>query len=243
MAEPAEYRFGFTECADCGSALVDERPEPSLEPAVEPEYEEFVRVLDVPDPALASFIGSLMGSAGIRFRIGGGLVGFNVLAGPPALFVEPSRAEEAREMLGQVEAGAQSDDSSVGPIATGMSLRAVRRLIKQRSEATWAGTYFRSPPHPARVLAYGVVAALAIAIGGASMLRGAKSGGIFILGVFFVLFAIENWRRLKEEREKRLLPGHFRCPDCGAAIALSPEERKKSIFSCSSCGEDFEVGD
>jgi hypothetical protein len=31
---------------------------------------------------------------------------------------------------------------------------------------------------------------------------GATSDGIFILGVFFVLFALENWRRLKEEREK-----------------------------------------
>lgn len=110
MGEPAEYRSEFSECTDCGSPLVATRPEPWVEPEYE-EYEELVPVFDLPNPALASFIASLMESAGIRFRIGGGLVGFNVLAGPQVLFVEPSRAEEARELLAEVETEAERDDS------------------------------------------------------------------------------------------------------------------------------------
>jgi hypothetical protein len=91
------------------------------------------------------------------------------------------------------------------------------------------------------VLLYGVVSAFAIAYGAAALLRGQKSDTILVLGVFFALFALDNWRRLNEEKEKNLLPHRFRCPDCGAPIALSSEEREKSHFRCNSCREDFEV--
>jgi hypothetical protein len=117
--EAAEYRIGFTECADCGSPLVATRPEP----AVELQYEEFVPVLDLLNPALVSFVPTLLESAGIRFFIKGERLqdlfglgrfgsGFNVLTGPPVLFVEPSRAEEARELLADVEMEGEGNDSS-----------------------------------------------------------------------------------------------------------------------------------
>ncbi len=124
-----------------------------------------------------------------------------------------------------------------------MALRSMRRRMRQRAKATWAGQHFRSPPHIARIMLYGVISALAIGYGLAELLRDEKSYTIFFLGVFFALFALDNWRRLSEEHEAKLLPHRFRCPDCGASIALSPEERKKSVFHCDSCDEDFEVND
>jgi hypothetical protein len=90
---------------------------------------------------------------------------------------------------------------------------------------------------------YGVMSALAIAYGAAELLRGEKSYKILFVGVFFALFALDNWRRLNDANDKNLLPRRFRCPDCGGSIALSPEERKKSTFHCNSCREDFAVDD
>src|SRR3990172_4622693 len=48
--EPAEYREGVTQCQDCGSALVEARPESH---AV--VYERFVPVFEIPGAALLPF--------------------------------------------------------------------------------------------------------------------------------------------------------------------------------------------
>lgn len=124
-----------------------------------------------------------------------------------------------------------------------MALRSMRRGMRQRAKTGWAGQHFRSPPHIGRVISYGVISAVAMGYGFAEALRGDNSPKIFFLGVFFALFALDNLRRLRAEREAHLLPRRFRCPDCGASIALSSEERKKSTFHCDSCDEDFQVDD
>ena len=107
--EPAEYREGVAECADCGSALVENRP--SAEGVA---YEAFVPVREITNAALVPFVKSLLESAEIRHFIRGENVqdffgwgrlgsGFNIITGPPVVYVEPDRAEEARELLAEVK--------------------------------------------------------------------------------------------------------------------------------------------
>ncbi len=119
--EPAEYREGVTHCHDCGAALVDDDPEPD---AV--EYEQFVPVREILNAALVPVVKSLLASENVRFFIKGEGVqdlfgwgrfgaGFNIIAGPPVVYAEPERAEEARELLdaaveSPVPDGAPSDD-------------------------------------------------------------------------------------------------------------------------------------
>jgi len=79
------------------------------------EYEKFVPVLTPRGALMASFVASLLQSAEIRFFIknervqdlfGLGRVGtgFNVFTGAQAVCVEPTRAEEATELLGSIKA-------------------------------------------------------------------------------------------------------------------------------------------
>jgi hypothetical protein len=112
--EPAEYQRGVTQCRECGAPLVATKPTRLCdEPA---EAEEFVPVLAISNAAVVSFVRSLLESTGMRFFIKNegvqdlfGLgrfgAGFNPLTGPPVVFVEPARAEEARELLAQLEEG------------------------------------------------------------------------------------------------------------------------------------------
>jgi hypothetical protein len=90
--------------------LVDTKPTP--EP--EPEHVEFVPVLTLSNAALVSFARSLLESAGIRFFIknegvqdlfGMGRLGsgFNPLTGPPIIYVDPDRVEEARDLLADLD--------------------------------------------------------------------------------------------------------------------------------------------
>jgi Putative prokaryotic signal transducing protein len=117
--EPAEYREGVTRCRDCGTPLVEGDPEPDTV-----EYEEFVSVLTIAEASLVPIVKSLLASENIRFFIKGEGVqdlfgpgrlgsGFNIITGPPVVYVEPDRAEEARELLAEVESspeGADDDD-------------------------------------------------------------------------------------------------------------------------------------
>ena len=116
--EPAEYREGITRCQDCGTPLVEGDPEPD---AV--EYEEFVSVLTIADASLVPIVKSLLSSENIRFFIKGEGVqdlfgsgrlgsGFSIITGPPVVYVEPDRAEEARELLAEVE---RNDDDGDDP--------------------------------------------------------------------------------------------------------------------------------
>ncbi len=113
--EPAEYRKGITECEDCHASLVEDRPEMERS-----EPEELVPVFEITNAALVPFVESLLTSAGIRHFIKGEgvqdffgwgrlAVGFSLIAGPPVVYVEPDRAEEARELLADVKS-APADD-------------------------------------------------------------------------------------------------------------------------------------
>jgi hypothetical protein len=114
--EPAEYREGVTQCQDCGSALVEARPESH---AV--AYERFVPVFEIPSAGLLPFVESLLQSSGMRFFIKGVGSGFAFVSGPVKVYVEPDRAEEARELLkdvgesDEVDGGPQVDDSESSP--------------------------------------------------------------------------------------------------------------------------------
>jgi hypothetical protein len=105
--EPAQYRTGIAECVDCGSTLVETMPAWSTDAV---EYEEFVPVLTLEGAAMVSFVQSLLQSAGIRFFIKNERVqdlfgigrfgtGFSPITGAPMVFVEPTKVEEARELL------------------------------------------------------------------------------------------------------------------------------------------------
>ncbi len=106
--DPAEYRGGITQCQDCGSTLVEARPE--SQPLA---YEELVPVFEITNAALVPFVESLLTSADIRYFIKGEgvqdffgwgrlAVGFSLIAGPPVVYVEANRADEARELLADV---------------------------------------------------------------------------------------------------------------------------------------------
>jgi hypothetical protein len=95
--EPAEYRDGINECQDCGSSLVESRPEPH---AV--AYERFVPVFEIPSAGLLPFVESLLQGAGMRFFVKGIGSGLDFVSGPVKVYAEPDRADEARELLADV---------------------------------------------------------------------------------------------------------------------------------------------
>jgi hypothetical protein len=116
--EPAEYREGITECQDCGSVLVDALP--VVEPLEQDEHEELVPVFEITNAALVPFVESLLTSVGIPYFIKGErvqdffgwgrlAVGFSLIAGPPVVYVEPDRADEARELLADVKSAPEGD--------------------------------------------------------------------------------------------------------------------------------------
>ena len=115
--EPAEYQVGVAECADCGSTLVETTP---VWPTDAVEYEEFVEVLTLDGPAMVSFVQSLLQSAGIRFFIKNERVqdllgigrfgtGFSPITGAPAVFVEPTKVDDAKELLAGIEDKLEDD--------------------------------------------------------------------------------------------------------------------------------------
>lgn len=112
--QPAEYEPGISHCRDCQTALEETPPSRNEDESV--LYEEFVRVLEVTNAAIVPVIQSLLQSAEIRFFIKGEGVqdlfgwgrfgaGYSLVTGPPAVYVEPERAEEARELLADVGMG------------------------------------------------------------------------------------------------------------------------------------------
>ena len=116
--EAAEFLTGITSCSDCGTRLVETKPTWTEEESL--QYEEFVPVKEVLGAALVPFVESLLQSAGIRFFIKGERVqdffgwgrfgsGFSIITGPPVVFVEPAKADEARELLANVGPGDDTD--------------------------------------------------------------------------------------------------------------------------------------
>ncbi len=65
----AEYREGFTECADCQVPLVNELPSESPEPI--PEFVDVEAVLSTKDPGEVALIKSLLEAEDIPFIVQG----------------------------------------------------------------------------------------------------------------------------------------------------------------------------
>jgi len=119
-----EYRDGFTECADCGVALVAAPPPAPPEAAAEDS--EMVTVLELSDPAEIALVESLFIEAEIPyFKQGDGvqdlfgigrLGGFNVLTGPAHILVPREHVDAATELLRDMPLAA-----AVGPQAPELS--------------------------------------------------------------------------------------------------------------------------
>jgi hypothetical protein len=70
---------------------------------------DFLRLMDLTDPAMLAVAKSLLEEAGVEFFIrnegtqglfgAGQIGGYNLFTGPPVLMVEASRVDEARELL------------------------------------------------------------------------------------------------------------------------------------------------
>ena len=109
----AEYRQGYTVCAECQVPLVDKLPESEEEAEAEPELEP-VTILETGDPADILVAKSLLEDAGIEyfprgegvqdlFGVGRMGSGFNTLAGPVEIQVRPEDADEARRLLARLD--------------------------------------------------------------------------------------------------------------------------------------------
>jgi len=103
--EPAEYREGVAQCPDCGSTVVEERPESQTV-----AYEHFVPVFEIPSAGLLPFVESLLQSSGMHFFVKGIGSGFDFVSGPVKVYVEPDRAGEARELLAEVSSAPEGED-------------------------------------------------------------------------------------------------------------------------------------
>ena len=115
----AEYRQGYTVCAECQTPLVDKLPESEEQAEAEPGLEP-VTVLETGDPADLMVAKSLLEDAGIEFFPRGELVqdmfgagrlgGFNTLAGPVEIQVRPEDADEARRLLARLDEPSEEAD-------------------------------------------------------------------------------------------------------------------------------------
>jgi hypothetical protein len=115
-----EFRPGFSECPDCRVTLVDELASATqMHPDV-----ELVTVLTAGDPAAVVTAESLLAEAGVPFeKTGDGLqdlfgagrlgTGFNILVGPVRFRVPKERAEEAREILQDLDQDPTGDWESL----------------------------------------------------------------------------------------------------------------------------------
>ena len=95
----AEYREGFSICADCNIDLVDELP---AEP--QPQFVEFKEILGTYNPADVAFIKSLLDSEGLDYFFKGEtFMHVRPLADPVRLMVAVDQVEEAMTLLENVK--------------------------------------------------------------------------------------------------------------------------------------------
>lgn len=125
----SEYQEGYTRCADCDVALVEELP-PEPRGTAEMELEQ---VYETTDPTLLPVIKSVLESAGIPYMLegegsfamlplGGGFVNERHQALGVEIHVARERAEEARALLASAAAGAgpvEPADQEAGENADG----------------------------------------------------------------------------------------------------------------------------
>lgn len=123
----AEYREGFTRCADCDVDLVPPPPPP---PPDERSHIELVKVWETGNPALIALIESVLDDAGIDYStssenlqdlFGLGRFGsnYNYLIGPVKFFVRAEDEDEALKLIEQMRAGAPADLSDEPPAQEG----------------------------------------------------------------------------------------------------------------------------
>lgn len=96
----AEYREGFTRCADCGVDLVEKLPEENYDIDPDIQFVEILRTLNLVDIA---FIKSILDSEGIHYYIQGDIIqNINPVVDPAILMVVEEEADKARELLKDV---------------------------------------------------------------------------------------------------------------------------------------------
>lgn len=116
---PSEYRGDIERCPSCDAELVEQlpwevAPNPSAETVDGPpsDYETFVPVRSVPNQALIPLAKSILQAAGIRYYVRNERLGSMIplpavgVFSPfrfPEVTVEPGRADEARELLADLE--------------------------------------------------------------------------------------------------------------------------------------------
>lgn len=103
----AEYREGFTVCADCRVDLVTALHEQASEGADERPDMELVTVFGSTNPALIGIAKTVLEGAGIEFLVVGEDAATVVFSGNPVfgtvrLQVEKSRSEEAEMLLSEI---------------------------------------------------------------------------------------------------------------------------------------------
>ena len=95
----AQYRKGYTVCADCDTGLVDVLPEEH-----KPEFIDFKEVLTTYNPGDVAFIKSLLESEGIQYFFKGeNFMYVRPLADPARLMIRADQVEEAVELLKNVQ--------------------------------------------------------------------------------------------------------------------------------------------
>ena len=93
----AEYREGFTECADCMVPLVWDKPP---ERRTEVEYVEYEEVMSTFNPADVAIVRSVLDAEDITYFIKGEhFLLIRPLADPAVLMVKKDEVETAREVL------------------------------------------------------------------------------------------------------------------------------------------------
>lgn len=91
----AEYRPGFTRCADCDVDLVD-----ALPPEPEPAYVDFVEILATFNPGDIALVKSILDAEAIAYYFHGEHFTYvRPLADPARLMVRQDQAETVRELL------------------------------------------------------------------------------------------------------------------------------------------------
>jgi hypothetical protein len=107
-----------TECAQCGTELVETRPGPPPDPTI-----RLTSVLATGDPALIAFAKSLLDAEGLEYGVraeglqqlfGWGSLGagYSILTGPAEFVVREEDAHRARELLRDLRSPSQPDDGS-----------------------------------------------------------------------------------------------------------------------------------
>ena len=97
----AEYREGFSHCADCGADLVNGQP-PESEDAL--RYVEMVEVFSTYNPGDIAFIKSVLDGEAIHYYFQGENTNMLVATGAYArLLVQEDQVDRAREILQELE--------------------------------------------------------------------------------------------------------------------------------------------